>query len=292
MERASGLPLYDHLALNRWKMVLLPGDPDEALRQEAKAASARAQRLRDQLLLGHQDDISAVRNQAAQLKSEFLAEARSSDRTSARDLKDPQLAFRSAIAGLMTGALEAALALAGQPLSDPLEIPDLDQFGGKEFGSEVFTSPTQSVAQAQRNTPLPPHTEATQQMLDRSLLGSVWRANRMCYRSHAEAMQTSFEGGHSRVVKELTLRSPDQGKEPATASLPRWTVLKYCISDSQMANSVSESLFPLAQGKVNPNLRVVVQHGGLGGAARFEVGDGIRLLENLPDVDMGKASSL
>ena len=292
MNPTPGLSLYDASALQRWKTATLPADPDAALKEEAAAASSRAQQLHEQINLGGADQVAAVRNQAQQLKAEFLAEARTPERVSEKHLKDKQLAFRAALAGLMVGALEGALACAGQELCAPIPIADLDQWGGKELGSEVFTQPAAKVAKDQSETPLPPNDANTLASLNRGLTGGVFRSTVMSYRTQAEGLQTSFEVGHSRVVQALTAASRPLSKPLSGEALPRWTVLKYCISDGNLASSVTGSVAPFAQTKINPDMRVVVQHGGFGNAARFEVGDGIRVVEQLPDTDMARAANL
>ena len=261
-----------------------------ALQAEAAAASSRAELLCEKIKLGGADEILSVRNQAQQLKAEFLVEARTPERLSQVNLKDSQLAFQAALAGLMVGALEGALACAGQEVCAPIPIPAKDQWGAQEFGSEVFSKPAEKVAKDQQETPLPPSSEKTRALLDREFKRGFSRATMMCYLTHAEGMQSSFEAAHSRVLKDVTANAP--ANTMPSQALPRWTVLKYCISDTNMADSVTKSVRPFAETKVNPDLRVVVQHGGFGDAARFEVGDGVRVLETLPNTDMGKAASL
>lgn len=75
MNPTSGLPLCDATALQRWKSAALPDEPLAALQAEAAAASSRAELLCEKLKLGGADEISTARNQAQQLKAEFLQEA-------------------------------------------------------------------------------------------------------------------------------------------------------------------------------------------------------------------------
>jgi hypothetical protein len=142
----SGTPIYDAAALQRWKSASLPADPDAALKEEAAAATSRAALLRESIKLGGSDEVTAIRNQAQRLKAEFLAEVRTPERVAQLEQKDRQLAFRAALAGMMVGALEGALALAGQQVCAPVEVPTEDNKNAQGIGSKVFSTPSEFVA--------------------------------------------------------------------------------------------------------------------------------------------------
>ncbi len=292
MKPVSGLSLYDPAALKQWQTVALPDNPDDQLKAAAVEATERACQLRDQLSLAGESGANAVRAQAQQLKADFLAVARTPDRLETKGLKDQRLAYQAALAGLMTGALEGALSVAGFEVCSPIPIPP-DQWGSREVSSEIFAQPAEQVAKEQNRTPLPPSNAKTVELMDRQLTGGFFRSTRMSARTEAEGMQSSFESAHTRVVQGLTANVESVvGQATDAPQLAQWTVLKYCISDTTMAGSVTDSVRPFAETSAQPGLRVLVQHGGFGDAARFEVGDGVRILEQLPGTDMGKAQSL